>query len=78
MYDEASTFYHWEIEVLVDWIRTIGADRSSLGSDLGQENNPLPVESYRKICGRLLDAGLNEREVRPLVADNPARLLGLD
>jgi Family of unknown function (DUF6282) len=78
MYDEDSTFYQWEIEVLVDWIRTIGPDRSSLGSDLGQENNPLPGESFRKICGRLLDAGLAEREVRMLVADNPTRLLGLD
>jgi hypothetical protein len=78
MYDEDSTFYQWEIEVLVDWVRTIGADHTQLGSDLGQENNPLPTESYRKICGRLLDAGLTEREVRMLVADNPARLLGLD
>ena len=78
MYDEDSSFYHWEIEVLVDWIRTIGPERSSLGSDLGQENNPLPGDSFRKICGRLLDAGLHEREVRMLVADNPIRLLGLD
>jgi uncharacterized protein DUF6282 len=78
MYDEDSTFYQWEIEVLVDWIRTIGADRTTLGSDLGQENNPLPTESYRKICSRLLDAGLTEGDVRKLVADNPARLLGLD
>ncbi len=78
MYDEDSTFYHWEIGVLVDWIRTIGVERSSLGSDLGQQNNPLPAESYRKIVGRLLEAGLTEGEVRTLVADNPARLLGLD
>jgi Family of unknown function (DUF6282) len=78
MYDEDSTFYHWEIGVLVDWIRTIGPERSQLGSDLGQEDNPLPVDSYRKICLRLLDAGLSEHEVGMLVADVPARLLGLD
>ena len=78
MYDEESTFYQWEIGVLVDWIRTIGPQRSQLGSDLGQENNPLPVDSYRKICRRLLDAGMGEEEVRMLVADVPARLLGLD
>jgi hypothetical protein len=78
MYDEASTFHQWDIGVLVDWVRTIGADRTTLGSDLGQENNPLPTESYRKICARLLDAGLTEADVRRLVADNPARLLGLD
>ncbi len=78
MYDEDSTFYQWSLEVLLDWIRLVGPERSSLGSDLGQENNPLPVESYRKICGRLLEAGMQEREVRMLIADNPGRLLGLD
>jgi hypothetical protein len=25
-------------------------ERSQLGSDLGQQSNPLPVESYRKTC----------------------------
>ncbi|MFL5796854.1 MAG: DUF6282 family protein [Actinomycetota bacterium] len=79
MYDEDSTFFQgWSIESLVEWVRTIGPERSSIGSDLGQENNPLPADAFRKICGRLLDAGLGEAEVRGLVADNPARLLGLD
>jgi Family of unknown function (DUF6282) len=78
MYDEDSSFHNWAIDVLVDWIRWVGPERSSLGSDLGQAGNPFPVDSFRKICGRLLDAGLTEREVRMLVADNPARVLGLD
>jgi hypothetical protein len=79
MYDEASTFFQdWSIETLVEWIRTVGPERSCLGSDLGQENNPLPVESYRKICGLLLDAGLSEGDLRMLVADNPSRVLGLE
>jgi Family of unknown function (DUF6282) len=78
MYDEESTFHNWQIDVLVDWIRWVGPERSSLGSDLGQANNPFPADSFRKICTRLLEAGMTEREVRMLVADNPARLLGLD
>ena len=78
MYDEESSFHNWAIDVLVDWIRWVGPERSSLGSDLGQAGNPFPVDSFRKICTRLLEAGLTEREVRMLVADNPARLLGLD
>jgi microsomal dipeptidase-like Zn-dependent dipeptidase len=64
--------------VLVDWIRWVGPECSSLGSDLGQAGNPLPVDSFRKICERLLETGFTEREVRMLVADNPARLIGLD
>src|ERR687888_9339 len=75
---EESSFHNWAIDVLVDWIRWVGPERSSLGSDLGQAGNPFPVDSFRKICTRLLEAGLNESEVRMLVADNPARLLGVD
>ena len=77
MYDEDSTFHQWELGVLLDWIALVGPEGTQLGSDLGQLNNPLPVESYRKLCGRLLDAGMGEREIRMMVADNPARLLGL-
>jgi hypothetical protein len=78
MYDEESSFHNWQIDTLVDWIRWVGPERSSLGSDLGQANNPFPADSFRKICSRLLEAGMTEREVRMLVADNPARLLGVD
>jgi hypothetical protein len=77
MYDEESTFYHWSLDVLVDWIRAVGPEKSLLGSDLGQNNNPLPEQSYHKICSRLLEAGWTRRELRMLVADNPAKLLGV-
>ncbi|HEY4276782.1 MAG TPA: DUF6282 family protein [Conexibacter sp.] len=75
MYDEDSTFCNWQIDVLVDWIEAIGPEHTSLGSDLGQTNNPLPIAAYRKIVGRLLDAGVSEEAVRAVVADTPARLL---
>jgi len=78
MYDEESSFHNWETDTLVDWIRWVGPEHSSLGSDLGQANNPYPVDSFRKICGRLLESGMTEGEVRMLVADNPAKLLGVD
>ena len=78
MYDEDSTFFQeWPVEHLVEWIRAIGRERTILGSDLGQDNNPLPGASYRKIVERLLRAGLAEQEVRMLVSDNPARVLGV-
>jgi Family of unknown function (DUF6282) len=78
MYDEESTFHQWDVDVLLDWINLVGPDRTSLCSDLGQANNPLPVEAFRKICSRLLDSGLTERELRQMVVHNPARLLGLE
>jgi hypothetical protein len=77
MYDEASTFYHWDISVLKGWIDLVGADRTSLGSDLGQVDNPLPTESFRKIVDRLHDCGVGEADLRKMVATNPSCLLGL-
>jgi Family of unknown function (DUF6282) len=78
MYDEESTFYQWELDVLLEWLKVVGPARTQFGSDLGQQNNPLPVESYRKIVGRLLEAGLSEEDLRRMVVDNPSRLLDLD
>lgn len=78
MYDEDSRFYLWDVETLVKRIEVVGPEHTSLGSDLGQEGNPVPVDSFRKICERLLDCGFDEKEVRMMVHDNPARLLGLD
>jgi hypothetical protein len=76
MYDEESSFYNWDLDTLVKWIEAVGADRSTLGSDLGQDGNPLPTDSFRKIVEQLLDRGMPERDVRRMVADNPRELLG--
>lgn len=75
MYHEERKF---PIQVLLDWISLVGPERTSLGSDLGQVGNPLPVEGYRWVVDRLLDSGLSERDIRLIVRDNPARLIGLD
>jgi hypothetical protein len=77
MYDDRSGFYNWDIDVLLGWIRVVGPERSTLGSDLGQMNNPLPSEAFTKIVGRLLAAGLSEAEVTAMVRTNPARLLDM-
>ena len=37
----------------------------------------LAFAALHQLCGRMLDAGMDEREIRMMVADNPARLLGL-
>jgi Family of unknown function (DUF6282) len=76
MYDEESTFHNWDLDTLVEWIEAVGADHSTLASDLGQTNNPLPSDSFRKIVARLLERGMPEDQVRTMVARNPAELLG--
>ena len=77
MYDERSSFYHWDVDTLVAWIEAVGPERSTLGSDLGQMDNPLPTDSFRLIVAKLLDRGVGEDAIRRMVSDNPAELLGL-
>jgi microsomal dipeptidase-like Zn-dependent dipeptidase len=77
MYDEDSEFHHWDVKALKGWIDLVGADRTSLGSDLGQVNNPFPVDSFRKMLSKLHDVGVSEADLRKMVAANPACLLGL-
>jgi hypothetical protein len=76
MYDEESSFYNWDLDTLIEWIEAVGPERSTLGSDLGQMNNPLPTDSFRKIVSRLLERGTSEDTIRTMVARNPAELLG--
>ena len=68
----------FKFTVLLDWINRIGPGRTSLGSDLGQVNNPLPIEAYKQVVGNLLDSGVKEKDIQLMIRDNPARLLGLD
>lgn len=76
-YDDRTIFYQWGLDVLLGFIKAAGVENTLLGSDLGQANNPLPMDAYQKIARRLLDAGMSKTDVRKLVVDNPAHLLGI-
>lgn len=77
MYDDRSTFYHWEIDVMLDYMRAVGPERTALVSDLGQKNNPLPIESYEHIITLLTKAGVDEQTLGLMLRDVPARVLGI-
>jgi len=55
-----------------------GVDSTIIGSDLGQKNNPTPVEGLRHVISMLLALGYSTGDVRKLISENPARLIGLD
>ncbi|MDQ0278804.1 hypothetical protein QO003_003107 [Arthrobacter silviterrae] len=76
-YDDRTIFYQWGLDVLLGFIKAAGIENTLLGSDLGQANNPLPMDAYQKIARGLLDAGMSKADVRKLVVDNPATLLGI-
>jgi hypothetical protein len=77
MYDEESSFHNWDLDTLTAWIEAVGPERSTLASDLGQMDNPLPTDSFRKIVGRLVERGMPDDTIRTMVARNPAELLGV-
>ena len=67
-----------EPEYLKEMIRKVGAERTVLGSDLGQMKNPLPMVGYRKCLKVMLEMGITEEEIDLMIRKNPAKLLGLD
>jgi hypothetical protein len=78
MYHPEVTAVGWPVQRLVDWIDRVGPERTVISSDLGQKGNPLPVDGYIYLVGALLDHGVAEKDIRTMVAANPAFLLGLE
>ena len=66
------------IEVMIHSIREVGPARCVLATDYGQLHSPAPVEGLRIFVQLCLEQGISEAEIRTMVAENPARLLGLD
>src|SRR5690606_14286457 len=62
---------------LTSHILAAGVEHSSIGSDPGQVDTPTPVEGMRQAIKLCLALGFTEAEVRLMVRDNPARLVGL-
>jgi len=78
MYDKLGAPSLFPLEELIGWIDAVGPEHTVLGSDLGQQGNPLPMEVYRSIVPKLLDAGVSEADLKQILQVNPAVLLGLD
>jgi hypothetical protein len=78
MYDDESRFKSFDLPELVEWIKAVGPERTTLASDLGQTDNPLPAESLVRIVEALHAEGFNDAELRRMTSGNPARLIGLE
>ncbi len=72
-----SRFNVFEPELLGEHIRAAGVQHSSIGSDLGQVDNPTPVEGMRQAIKLCLAIGFTDTEVRTMVRDNPSRLVDI-
>lgn len=75
MYDRGIQTYQFDIADLLAYIEAVGPERTILASDLGQKQNPLPVESYERVIGALLQAGVSDRDLHTMTANSPGQLL---
>ncbi|SMH32940.1 DUF6282 family protein [Mesorhizobium australicum] len=71
-----SRFNTYSPQELKEHIEAAGVEHSSIGSDLGQVDNPTPVQGMREVIKLCLALGFSDDDVRMMVATNPARLVG--
>lgn len=78
MFAENSKFRFYEPETLKSLIEAGTVEQTILGSDLGQVGNPRLVDGFRSVIEICLDLGYSEAQVRKMVSQNAAALIGLD
>ena len=73
-----SRFNTYSPAELKQHIDAAGVANSSIGSDLGQVDNPSPVEGLRQAAALCLGLGYSEADVTTMLRDNPSKLVGLE
>ena len=72
-----STFQLFDDAHLKAVIDAAGVEHTFFGSDLGQQNNPTPVEGFRQIVEALIRLGYGDADIRAMTAGNAARFRGI-
>lgn len=78
MFVEDSRFKFFDPETLDGLIKAGTVEQTILGSDLGQIDNPSPVEGFRSVIGLCIELGYDDDQIRAMIGGNAARLMGLD
>jgi hypothetical protein len=64
------------IETVVEQIRAVGAERCIISTDAGSTKLPKQVEAMKDFVGRLLEAGITDKQMDLMTRRNPAFLVG--
>jgi hypothetical protein len=67
-----------EISKIIEAIEKVGPDQTVLTTDAIQTWNPPPPELMRMYVASLLHLGVKEEDIRKMIQENPAKVLGLD
>ncbi|HVY86936.1 MAG TPA: DUF6282 family protein [Caulobacterales bacterium] len=65
-------------EELDKLIKAGTVERTILASDLGQAGNDKPVDGFKSIVGTCIDLGYSDAQIRRMISQNAAELIGLD
>jgi predicted metal-dependent phosphotriesterase family hydrolase len=65
------------LAALAGIIREVGVASTVLSTDLGQANQPAPVDGMCRYIEGLRELGFNEGDIDRMARANPASLLGL-
>ena len=65
------------IDRVLKTIDRVGARNCTLVSDAGQRHNPMPAEALRMFAQILYERGVSQSDLRMMMVDNPAFLLGI-
>lgn len=65
------------IESIIASIRTLGAERTILTSDLGLAGHPDPIDGWRSYLSTLLQQGIPWADLEHMTKKNPAELIDL-
>jgi hypothetical protein len=66
-----------QIPALFDVIKAVGAARSIMSTDAGQWLNPPAAQQMGIYIKEALKSGISAQDIRLMVSDNPAKILGL-
>jgi hypothetical protein len=56
-------------------IRAVGVENALISTDVGQPQNPDPIETMRSYVQILLNEGFTPAEVKTMLQDNPASFI---
>jgi len=72
-----SKYSPYSLQQNYDAIRALGPEHVILSSDSGQVGQPYPDDTIAMMAGKLRDLGMTEAELHMMLAENPAKLLGV-
>jgi hypothetical protein len=62
---------------MMEVVKAIGVEHFIMSTDLGQANNPTPVEGLKVFVTVMLQKGIAPEEIELMIKVNPGKLLGL-